>query len=112
MSHPLFTDVLDAGDRLAAALDASDLVAAERAVEERDRAIDALARAGLAAPPEALAHRAEAQAERIRQSLDAASATLQAAISAAARRGAAQDRYAPGRASGSVVDTGRWGAGE
>lgn len=113
MTAPLapcpYRAVLDAGDRLADALDAGDLDAARAALDDRQRAVDA------AAPdrdvPEALAERLRRQDERIARALRAGLAEAGAEAGAAGRTAHAHGRYhGAGRAP--VLDTApRTGAG-
>ena len=101
-------DVLDAGDRLADALEAGDLDASRRALAERQRAIDALAAGPRPDVPDALAERFRRQGERLAQTLRVGLEEAGRAAGAAERTAHAHSRYqAAGRAAGPVLDTAR-----
>lgn len=102
----LFTDVLDAGDRLAAALDTGDLDQVEAAIEDRQWALDALARADLGAPPPALSTRAQRQALALAERFRQRAADLSATMAATSRAATAQERYKPSPRQ-ALVDTAR-----
>jgi hypothetical protein len=108
MSHPLLP-ILDAGDRLADALDADDLDAARRALDDRQRAVDAAAPGPHEAPP-ALADRLRRQEERLARALRTGLDAARAEAGAAGRAAHAHDRYAAaGRPAAALLDTGRRG---
>lgn len=95
--------VLEAGDRLIAALEAGDLAAASDALRARQEAIDVV----LAAPPPATAGLAEAvreQEARLGTAFAAARTALHATADTARRAASAIDRYRAA-APTSVLDT-------
>ncbi len=104
----LRTAALDAGDRLALALGDADLDAAERALDDRQRALDALAGAD-ALPNLApdLAERFRAQEERLRRLLHDGLATARDALHATGRTATAHGRYRASIAAPAVLDTAR-----
>ncbi len=96
--------LLDAGDRLVAALAAGDLAAAARVLDERDWLLGDIDRATLEPPPAALIARFRDQGETLRQVLARETAALADALATTSRAAAAPARYAT-LAHTSVVDT-------
>jgi len=90
----LYDDLLDAGDRLVAALHAGDLAAGARALDERARALD---RIGASPPPRPPAHAVERfrrQDQELGQALQDQRLALSAAAAATGRVAAASQQYA------------------
>lgn len=105
-ADPLRTAALDAGDRLADALEAGDLDAAEIALHARQQALDALAGADLPALAPDLSARFRTQKERLQHLLRDRLALAREALTDAGRTAAAHGRYhTAGSPSPSVLDT-------
>ena len=103
---PLYTALLDAGDRLADALETGDLGGAAAALGERSALLQALREGERAAPPAALAARFRAQDERLNGLLHASLTAAGEAVGAAGQATAAHRRYrAAGRPPSVLLDT-------
>ena len=89
----LYTAVLDAGDRLVAALGSGDLGGAARVLGERSRLISQIQGAGLGAPAAELAERFKAQDAHLTRVLQGRMTTLSDAIATTGRAATAHDRY-------------------
>ncbi len=102
-ARSLYARALDAGDRLADALDAGDLDAAAHALDRHHRLVVEIGRADLPAPPD-LAARFRDQHARVRRALRDRSDALGGALAAAGRAATAGRGYGAGPAP-TVVDT-------
>ena len=108
----LYTALLDAGDRLAAALQTGDLGGAASALGERAALLKALREGDRPAPPAALAERFQRQDERLNGLLSTSLTRASEAVQSAEQTATAHDRYrSAGRAPSALVDTGRRAAG-
>ena len=110
----LYTALLDAGDRLATALQTGDLSGAASALGERAALLKALREAPhpAPAPPAELSERFQLQDERLNGLLSTSLTRASEAVASAGQAAAAHDRYrAAGRAPSALVDTGRRAAG-
>ncbi len=102
----LYTAVLDAGDRLVAALGAGDLGGAARVLGERRQIIESIQRRPPAAPRADLVERFRAQDEHLNGVLRHRMTTLGDAVSTTGRAALARDRYASSSGGPpSVLDT-------
>lgn len=106
MPPSLYDDVLDAGDRLVAALTAGDFGGAAQALGERRRLIDALVDAALPPPAPALVMRFRDQDVALQTVLTGQITSLADALAATSRAAVAPARYAAaGAPRASLVDT-------
>lgn len=105
MAHALFTDVLEAGDRLEDAIQTGDFDAAALALDDRKRALHALSTSGLGRPPEAITERARAQADRLALTFHARLQSLGQSISTTVRTAHAGDQYQRSAMSPAILDT-------
>ncbi len=103
METSLYTDLLDAGDRMVAALSDGDLDRVAVALDHQRRLLGRAQGAGLPHPPTALADRLRNQEAQFRQALADQAHALTEALAAVGRAAAAGHGYAAARAS--VVDT-------
>ena len=102
----LYTAVLDAGDRLAAALSAGDLGGAARVLGERGRILASIQGAGLAPPSAELAERFRVQDAHLSGVLRGRMTTLGNAIASTSRTALVHDRYVSSTAAPlPVLDT-------
>ncbi len=105
MSDPLRLAALDAGDRLAASLATGDLDAAEAALADRQRALDALASADLPPVSSALKGRFRVQSEDLRSLFHDGLAEAREALQVTSRTATAHGRYHAAGSARSVLDT-------
>ncbi|WP_420456802.1 hypothetical protein [Rubrivirga sp.] len=101
---PLYTDVLDAGDRVVAALVEGDLDRAAVALDDQRRLLDRIRDAALPRPPAALADRLRDQHARFHRALADRTQVLTEALAAVGRATDAGHRYAADPRA-SLVDT-------
>ncbi|MEO0557946.1 MAG: hypothetical protein AAF170_07160 [Bacteroidota bacterium] len=90
---PLYTAVLDVGDRLTEALASGDLDAASRALQERRALLDEMAQTDLQPPPRELVERFRVQDTLINTRLRDQLMSLNDAIAMTGRTASAHSRY-------------------
>ena len=90
---PLYTAVLDVGDRLSSALASGDLDAASRALQERRALLDEMAQVDLRPPPPDLVERFRVQDALINARLRDQLMSLNDAIAMTGRTASAHSRY-------------------
>ena len=105
MTPALFTDVLEAGDRLETAIQTGDFDAAALALDDRKRALGALSAAGLGRPSEAIAARARAQVDRLALAFSGRLSDIGGSLANAARAGRAQGTYRQPSVGRAALDT-------
>ena len=107
MSTPdsLYVAVLDAGDQLVEALEASDLAAASEAIARRREIMNRLADAALPPPPPELVERFRQQDAIINTRLQSQLMSLSEAVAMTTHAASAHNRYHRSAASPPVLDT-------
>ena len=107
MSDPksLYVAVLDAGDQLVEALEASDLAAASEAIACRREIMDRLADAALPPPPPELVERFRRQDTIINTRLQSQLMSLSEAVAMTTHAASAHSRYYGASAPAPVLDT-------
>ena len=101
----LYVAVLDAGDQLVAALEASDLAAASEAIARRREVMDRLADAALAPPSPDLVERFRQQDAVINTRLQSQLMSLSEAVAMTTHAASAHGRYYGPVAPAAVLDT-------
>ena len=104
-SNSLYVAVLDAGDRLVEALEASDLAAASEAITRRREIMNRLADAALPPPPPELVDRFRQQDVIINTRLQSQLMSLSEAVAMTTHAASVHSRYYGASAPTSVLDT-------
>lgn len=102
---PLYSAVLDVGDRLSEALVSGDLDAASAALQERRAILDEMSQANLEPPPPELVERFRVQDALINSSLRDQLMSLNEAIAMTGRTASAYSRYQTSAPRSHTLDT-------